>query len=132
MECNGRLLLMTDKDSANAWTSRDAGQSWDGPHATGTERADLSVVGEEFWLCGKTSRASTDGRIWRDLPAAVPAGKVIASDTGTLVSVHPQRTNILRSADGGKSWQEVHRYDPPDIGGGAQGLRDGAFGHVAP
>lgn len=132
LECNGKLLVMTDKDAANAWTSTDNGETWDGPHATGTQRATLSVVGGEFWLCGKKSRASTDGKTWRDLPAAVPEGKVIASDQGTLVSIHQQRFNILRSTDSGKTWTEVHTYTPPDIKGGAQGLRDGAFGLVAP
>jgi photosystem II stability/assembly factor-like uncharacterized protein len=132
MVCNGSMLVMTDKDAANAWTSADAGETWDGPHATGTQRAILSVVGGEFWLCGKISRASTDGKTWRDLPTAVPEGQVIASDQGTLISIHVQRTNIQRSIDGGKTWQEVHRYDPPDIKGGAQGLRAGAFGLVAP
>jgi photosystem II stability/assembly factor-like uncharacterized protein len=132
MVSNGKLLLMTDSNATNAWTSADAGEKWDGPHATGTQRAVLSVVGSEFWLCGKKSRASADGKTWRDLPAAVPEGKIIASDTGTLISIQPQRTNILRSTDVGKSWQEVHSYTPPDIKGGAQGLRDGAFGLVAP
>lgn len=132
MVSNGKLLVMTDKDAANAWTSADAGETWDGPHATGTQRAVLSLVGSEFWLCGKKSRASADGKTWRDLPAAVPEGKIIASDKGTLISIASQRFNILRSTDGGKSWQEVHSYTPPDIKGGAQGLRDGAFGLVAP
>jgi len=129
---NGKLLVMTDPIRANAWTSADAGETWDGPHATGTERATLSVVNSEFWLCGKKSRASTDGKTWRDLPAAVPEGQVISSDKGTLISIHPNRTNIQRSADGGKTWQEVHQYTPPDIKGGAQGLSVGAFGLVAP
>lgn len=53
LKCNGRLLVMTDKDAVNAWTSADAGETWDGPHATGTQRATLSVVRSEFWLCGK-------------------------------------------------------------------------------
>lgn len=132
MLCDGRLLLMTDKEAVNAWTSADAGETWTGPHATGTQRAVLSVVGREFWLCGKKSRASSEGKTWRELPATVPEGKVIASDNGTLISIHQQRTNIQRSTDGGKSWQEVHRYEPPDIKGGAQGLRAGAFGLVAP
>ena len=132
LTANEKLLVMTDKDAANAWTSADAGETWDGPHATGTQRAALSVVNGEFWLCGKMSRASSDGRTWRDLPAAVPEGQVIASDQGTLISIHAQRTNIQRSTDGGETWQEVHRYDPPDIKGGAQGLRAGAFGLVAP
>ncbi|MCP5551435.1 MAG: hypothetical protein H7A53_11150 [Akkermansiaceae bacterium] len=129
---NGGLLLMTDKDAENAWTSADAGETWSGPFPTGAKRAILSVVGGEFWLCGKPSRASTDGKVWRDLPDAVPLGQVIASDKGTLVSIHPQRFNILRSTDGGKSWAEIHRYTPDEIGGGAQGLRDGAFGLVRP
>ena len=129
---NDSLLVMTDKEAANCWTSADAGESWTGPHPTGTKRATLCVVGKEFWLCGRPSRASADGETWRDLPEAVPAGKIIASDKGTLVSIDRQRFNILRSADGGKTWQEVHRYQPPDIKGGAQGLRDGAFGFLTP
>ncbi len=132
MKCNGKQLVMTDPMAANVWTSTDAGESWDGPHSTGTQRATLNVVNGEFWLCGKKSRASVDGQTWRDLPAAVPEGQVIASDKGTLVSIHPQRFNIQRSTDGGQSWQEVHTFEPADIKGGAQGLRDGAFGLVAP
>lgn len=128
----GDLLLMTDQDAANAWTSGDAGETWTGPFPTGTKRAVLSVVGDEFWLCGKTSRASSDGKNWRDLPTAVPDGQIIASDQGTLISIHPQRTHILRSGDRGETWAEVHRYEPEEVKGGAQGLRDGAFGLVAP
>ncbi len=127
---NGKLLVMTDAESANVWTSADAGETWSGPHSTGAKRAVLSEVRGEFWLCGKPSRASADGQTWRDLPAVVPLGQIIASDIGTLISIHPQRTNILRSADGGKTWQEVHSYKPDDVGGGAQGLRDGAFGFL--
>jgi hypothetical protein len=118
--------------AANAWTSADAGETWDGPHATGTQRAVLCIVNGEFWLCGKKSLASTDGKTWRDLPVAVPEGQVIADDKGTLISIHPQRFNILRSIDGGQSWQEVYAFKPADVKGGAQGLRDGAFGLVAP
>jgi photosystem II stability/assembly factor-like uncharacterized protein len=129
---NGKLLVMTDKEAESAWTSADAGETWSGPHATGTKRATLSVVGSEFWLAGKPSRASADGKTWRDLPAAVPAGQIIASNKGTLISIQPQRFNILRSADGGKTWTEVHTYKPADIQGGAQGLRDGAVGFLKP
>lgn len=133
MKCNGKLLVMTDPLAENTWTSTDAGESWDGPHSTGgTQRATLSVVSGEFWLCGKKSRASVDGKMWRDLPAAVPEGQVIASDKGTLIIVHPQRFNIQRSIDSGLTWQEVYSFTPADIKGGAQGLRDGAFGLVAP
>jgi hypothetical protein len=39
---------------------------------------------------------------------------------------------IIVSKDDGKTWQEVHSYTPPDIQGGAQGLRDGAFGLIKP
>ncbi|MBL8827816.1 MAG: exo-alpha-sialidase [Planctomycetaceae bacterium] len=132
LKCNDKLLVMTDTQAANTWTSADAGETWDGPHATGTQRATLSVVNGEFWLCGKKSRTSSDGKTWRDLPAAVPEGQVIASDKGTLISIHAQRFNIQRSTDGGQSWQEVHAYQPLEIKGGAQGLRDGAFGFVGP
>lgn len=127
----GDLLLMTDAEGANAWTSRDRGDTWAGPFPTGAKRGVLSVVGDEFWLCGKPSRASADGETWRDLPAAVPLGQVIASEGGTLVSIHPQRCKVLRSTDRGANWTEVHAYEPDAVGGGAQGLRDGAWGKVA-
>lgn len=128
---NGKLLLMTDKDATQVWTSSDSGESWAGPHATGTQRASLNVVDGEFWLCGKSSRASKDGITWRDLPK-LPEGQILSSGQGTLISIHPQRTNILRSTNEGKTWTEVHTYEPADVKGGAQGLRDGAFGLVAP
>lgn len=131
MVSNGKVLVMTDAGAANTWTSTDAGETWTGPHPTGTKgRNVLSVVRGEFWLAGKPSRASAEGQTWRDLPDTVRPGQIIASDQGTLISIHPQRTNVLRSTDGGKSWQEVHRYEPPAIQGGAQGLRDGAFGYL--
>jgi photosystem II stability/assembly factor-like uncharacterized protein len=131
MVSNGALVLMTDANSENAWVSTDAGATWNGPQSTGAKRAALSVVKGEFWLCGKPSRSSADGKTWRDLPASVPAGKVIASDKGTLVSIDRQRFNILRSGDGGTTWQEVFSFQPEAISGGAQGLRDGAFGFLS-
>lgn len=127
----GNLLVMTDSDGSNAWTSRDGGETWDGPHSTGTKRATLSAVGKEFWLTGKPNRASADGQTWRDLPAAIPAGQVIASDKGTLISIHQQRHDVQRSTDGGQTWQTVHTFEPStEHVHGGQGLRDGAFGLV--
>jgi photosystem II stability/assembly factor-like uncharacterized protein len=130
--CNGQLLVMTDAEAANAWTSTDGGETWTGPHPTGTKRATMSLVGKEFWLSGKVSRASADGKTWRDLPAAMPEGSVTASDTGTLVCVDNKRSNILRSTDGGQSWQEVFTFEMAKISGGAQGLRAVAWGLVRP
>lgn len=132
MLCNGRLLVMTDKDAANVWTSTDAGETWTGPHATGTQRASLSVVGKEFWLTGKPSRASANGKTWRELPAAVPSGRIAASEKGTLVSVDLKRSNILRSIDRGASWQVAFTFEMAQTIGGAQGLRAVAWGLVAP
>jgi hypothetical protein len=128
---NGDLVLIADKDGSNVFRSADAGQTWEGPFVTGTKRVTLSVVKGEFWLTGDVSRSSADGQTWGDLPKAVPSGKVVASDTGTLVSIDARRFNILRSADGGKSWAEVFTFKPEtEYVHGAQGLRDIAFGLV--
>ncbi len=91
----------------------------------------LSIVNGEFWVTGKTSKASQDGITWRDLPADMPSGRVATSDKGTLINVNRGRNSILRSADGGKSWQEVYKFTPPpEAVGGAQGFADVEFGFV--
>jgi photosystem II stability/assembly factor-like uncharacterized protein len=131
MESNGSLVVIADKTAENAFVSADAGDTWVGPYPTGTTRAKLNVVNGEFWLTGSPARASADGKTWRDLPETVPAGQVVASPEGTLISIDRQRFNILRSADGGKSWAEVYTFVPEtEYVHGAQGLRDIAFGSI--
>jgi photosystem II stability/assembly factor-like uncharacterized protein len=122
---NGKLVLIADKAGENVFRSPDAGETWEGPFPTTTSRVTLSVVGNEFWLSGKQSRASADGKVWRDLPVAIPDGKITASRTGTLISIGRRRFNILRSTDGGESWSEVHSFEPEtEHVHGVQGLRD--------
>ena len=128
---NGEIVLIVDAAGQNAFRSPDAGKSWEGPFPTGTSRATLSVVQGEFWLAGVSSRASADGKVWRDLPDAVPGGKIVASDRGSLISIDRQRFNILRSTDRGETWVEVYTFKPEtEHVHGAQGLRDVAFGYV--
>ena len=129
----GKLVLISDKAGANVFLSGDAADSWQGPFATGAERAELSLVGDEFWLVSsKSARASSDGKTWQDLPAGIPTGKIVASPDGTLVNVNRRRASVLRSADGGKTWDEVFAFEEPksEHVHGAQGLRDLAFGYV--
>lgn len=131
---NGQRVVIADKTGANVFVSADAGDHWEGPFATGVERANLSLVGDEFWLVGsKSARASSDGRSWRDLPSGIPVGKIVASPGGTLISVDRRRFNILRSIDGGESWTEVFKFEPEtEHVHGAQGLRDIVFGYTTP
>ena len=132
MVTNGKLIVMTSAAGDKAWRSMDGGETWDGPYATGAKRGTLGEVKGEFWLTGNPARASADGQTWRDLPATVPSGKITVSDKGTLISTDPQRFNILRSADGGKTWTEVFTFKPEtEYVHGAQGLRDAAFGFVS-
>lgn len=129
---NGELVVIADESGANVFASAAAGDTWAGPFPTGVERATLSVVGNEFWLVSsKAARASVDGRTWRELPKGIPAGKIVASPTGTLISIDRQRFNILRSIDGGQSWSEVYAFPPEtEHVHGAQGLRDIVFGYT--
>ncbi len=129
---NGEHVLIADKSGAHVFVSDDAGESWDGPFSTGTERATLSLVGNEFWLVSsKAARASVDGRSWRQLPDVIPTGQVIASPDRTLISIDRQRSNILRSVDGGNTWDEVYSFQPESKHvHGAQGLRDIVFGYT--
>lgn len=136
---NGKFVLMTDPSAENVWRSTDGGETWDGPHPTGAKRAVLSVVKGEFWLVieptknkADVPRASSDGVTWRDLPKTIPAGKIAISDKGTLINIDPRRFAILRSADGGESWQEVFSYKPDSeyVHPASQGLRDVTFGYT--
>lgn len=135
MESNGKVVVLIDKAGTHAFVSKDAGDTWEGPFPTGTERVSLSLVGEEFWLVGERSqaRASVDGRAWRDLPEGMPGGKVVASPEGTLISIDRRRYDIQRSGDRGQTWEVVHTFEPEtEYVHGAQGLRDIAFGYVTP
>ncbi len=129
---NGEVVAIADKMGANVFLSADAGDNWDGPFPTGVERATLSLVGKEYWLVGRTSaRASKDGKSWRDLPKGTPTGKIVASPAGTLISIDRRRFNILRSGDGGATWNEVYVFEPKtEHVHGAQGLRDIVFGYT--
>lgn len=129
---NGETVVIADKSGANVFVSADAGNTWDGPFTTGVERASLSLVGKEFWLVSsKASRATTDGRTWRNLPKGIPAGNIVASPEGTLISIDRQRFNILRSTDRGRTWNEVYSFQPEtEHVHGAQGLRDIVFGYT--
>lgn len=131
---NGDLVVIADQSGTNVFVSADAGERWTGPFPTGVERATLSMVGKQFWLVGRQlARVSADGRVWRDLPNGIPTGKIVASPAGTLISIDRQRFNILRSIDGGQSWNEVYTFQPETkFVHGAQGLRDITFGYTTP
>ena len=129
---NGELVVIADKSGATVFVSADAGDTWEGPFPTGIERASLSLVGEEFWLVSsKAARVTADGRTWREMLKGIPTGKIVASPEGTLISIDRQRFNILRSTDEGRTWNEVHSFQPEtEHVHGAQGLRDIVFGYT--
>lgn len=131
----GDVFIIVKGDGETVLRSVDGGMTWEA-HLLGVEKPlsrsfGLSIVGDEFWVTGKTSKASKDGITWRALPEDTPAGRIAVSDKGTLISVSKSRTNILRSDNGGKSWKEVYEFTPdPEAVGGAQGLSDVEFGMV--
>lgn len=133
MATNGKTVLLLDAAGENVYCSADAGDTWNGPYSTGTSRVTLSVVNGEYWLAGKLSRASAEGKQWRDLPTAVPSGKIVGSEQGTLINVDRKRYSILRSADCGETWQEVYTFEPEtEHVHGAQGLRGITIGYTTP
>ncbi|QDU92779.1 WD40/YVTN/BNR-like repeat-containing protein [Lignipirellula cremea] len=131
----GNVFLIVKGEGETALRSVDGGMTWQA-HPLGVKRPvsrsfGMSIVGDEFWVTGETSKASKDGVTWRDLPADTPSGRIAESDQGTLINVSRKRNSILRSADGGKTWQEVYTFTPhKDATGGAQGFSDVAFGAV--
>lgn len=129
------VFILVKGDGSTVLRSTDGGMHWIA-YPLGVERPAsrsfcLSVVGDEFWVTGETSKASRDGIAWRDLPAAIPSGRISVSDQGTLINVSRKRHSILRSDDHGMTWQEVYTFVPnPKATGGAQGFSDVEFGYV--
>lgn len=131
----GNVFLIVKGTGETVLRSTDGGMTWKA-HPLGVTRPagrsfGLSIVGDEFWVTGQTSKASKDGITWRDLPNGTPSGRISVSDKGTLINVSRKRFSILRSTDSGKSWQEVYQFTPDKKAtGGAQGFADVAFGYV--
>tara|TARA_R110002096_G_scaffold59069_4_gene148318 strand:- start:910 stop:1683 length:774 start_codon:yes stop_codon:yes gene_type:complete len=131
----GDVFLIVKGEGETVLRSVDGGMTWQA-HPLGIKRPlsrsfGLSIVGDEFWVTGETSKASVDGVTWRDLPTELPSGRFEQSATGTLINVNRKRHSILRSEDGGKTWADVYAFVPdPKATGGAQGFSDVAFGKV--
>ncbi|CAN5906409.1 hypothetical protein BH11VER1_BH11VER1_07620 [soil metagenome] len=131
----GSVFIIVKGDGKTVLRSVDGGMNWQA-NPLGVERPEgrsfgLSVVGDEFWVTGKTSKASKDGITWRDLPAGTPSGRFAASDKGSLINVSKKQNSIQRSEDGGKTWKTVYQFTPdPKAVGGAQGFSDVEFGYV--
>lgn len=131
----GHVFLIVKGSGDTVLRSTDGGMTWKA-HPLGVKRPEgrsfgLSIVGEEFWVTGETSKASKDGITWRDLPPGTPSGRISVSDKGTLINVNRKRHSILRSEDAGQTWQEVYSFTPDSKAtGGAQGFADVEFGRV--
>ncbi len=132
LQSNGKITIIVQNDGAKAWCSIDEGETWFGPFETGASgKVSLSEVNGEFWLVGTKSRRSPNGKDWSDLPKDMPEGQIIASETGALISYQRNRYNLMRSDDGGKSWNVVHEFEAENTGG-AVGIREVAYGKVSP
>lgn len=131
----GNVFVIVKGSGETVLRSTDGGMTWKA-HPLGVKRPAsrsfcLSVVGDEFWVTGQTSKASKDGITWRNLPENTPSGRITVSDKGTLINVSRKRFTILRSTDAGKTWEEVYKFSPDKKAiGGAQGLSDVSFGYV--
>jgi len=127
------IFILVKGSGEFVFRSEDKGETWK-RHELGVKRPAGrsyagSIVGDEFWITGEVSMASKDGIEWRKLPEGTPSGRVAESESGVLVNVSRKRNSILRSDDGGESWDEVYTFEP-EGSGGAQGLGGIAWGKV--
>ncbi len=96
----GNVFLIVKGSGKTVLRSTDGGMTWKA-HPLGVKRPagrsfGLSIVGDEFWVTGESSKASNDGITWRDLPEGTPSGRISVSDKGTLINVSRKRHSILR------------------------------------
>lgn len=106
------------------WTKHDLGIQ-----RPASRSNSLSIVGDEVWATGETSKRSKDGITWTEIEKKGLNGQVSRSDKGTLINISRKRYNILRSEDNGKTWTEVYKFTPKGSGG-AQGFSAVKFGYV--
>lgn len=124
----GDIWLLGTREG-KLYRSTDRGRQWEGPMDIGFRYPNLTIVDGEFWATGEKAFSSKDGKTWTPLPEAIPAGQVLQTPEGTLLSVHYKRNRIMRSTDGGASWEEVFAFEGEE---GAEGLVDLEAGHLAP
>ncbi|MCH2209288.1 MAG: glycoside hydrolase [Lentisphaerales bacterium] len=128
---NGAFLLL--REGEFIYRSTDKCQTWEkvplGIERPASRSSCLSVAGGYVWATGITAKKSKDGINWEEVPQKNLSGIISASEKGTLINVSRKRQSILRSTNGGKTWQEVYTFSS-DGKGGAQGLADVAWGKV--
>ncbi|MGY8770045.1 MAG: hypothetical protein ACKVH8_16635 [Pirellulales bacterium] len=106
---NGVFLCNIDT-TGKVCRSVDGGATWTA-HESGTENVGyraISFVDGEFWLTGTRSRASKDGKTWRDLPASVPIGRIAQSEKGTLICVNRKEPGSIKRSTDGVHWVSVY------------------------
>ncbi len=127
---NGMFLCSFETHVAR---STDGGETWSlHPHGLEGRMSwrGLSFVSGQFWLTGsggRHGRKSIDGVTWGDLPEATPGGRFVESESGTLINVERNRSDIRRSADGGATWETVFTAPEDDV---SWSLAFAVFGRV--
>jgi len=111
--------LLLKGDGSDILRSTDNGKTWKA-HDLGITRPAsrtyaLSVLGDEVWATGQTSKASKDGMTWYDLSKEVPASQLTISDRGTIIGTTARPATILRSTDHGKTWEKVYTSPRQDV-----------------
>lgn len=113
----GGGVFVTHGFDGSTCRSDDAGQSWQPGNNTGVggEGGGVLWTGDEFIALGQSISRSPDGSTW------TPGGSVglsaaldiaISAETNTLVATAVGPTRLMRSTDGGDTWDATLEGDP--------------------
>src|SRR5690606_21234058 len=113
----GGGVFLTHGFDGSTCRSEDAGETWSagGNTRVGGEAGAILWTGDEFIALGETLSRSQNGEEWTPdgaIGLSASLDVALSDETGTLIATAFGPTRLVRSTDGGNSWETTLSGDP--------------------